>query len=200
MIILYLGDCLQELETIETGSVDLLIADLPYGSTACGWDSQIPSAPLWDRLNRVCKQNAAMVFTATMPFGASLIASNIAHFKYDWIWEKPQGTNPYNARRMPLRSHELILVFYREQPTYNPQMTAGTPYSGFYSETATIGEVYGRGKSMHRCNPTGERYPKTIIKCKQERGLHPTQKPVQLIEYLIRTYSNVNDVVLDPTM
>jgi site-specific DNA-methyltransferase (adenine-specific) len=199
-ITLQLGDCLREMDKLDNQSVDLVLADLPYGTTACNWDTPLPFSPMWDQLNRICKKSAAMVFTAAMPFAAQLIASNIATFRYDWIWEKPQGTNPLNAKKMPLRSHESILVFYREPPTYNPQMTDGTPYSAFFSSSATIGEVYGSGKSIHRGNPTGTRYPKTIIKYKQEKGLHPTQKPVPLFEYLIRTYSNDNDVVLDPTM
>jgi len=141
-----------------------------------------------------------MVFTAAQPFTTVLGASNISNLRYEWIWEKPQGTNPMNAKVMPLKSHENILVFYRKKPTYNPQMWYSTPYSGFSSDTAKIGEVYGSGQSKHRDNPDGSRYPKTIIKCKQEKGLHPTQKPVELIEYLIKTYTNEGDVVLDNTM
>ena len=197
---LFFGDCLEEMNKIEDESVDFVFADLPYGTTACKWDIPIPFDLLWSQLNRVCKKNAAMVFTATMPFGASLIESNRENFKYDVIWEKHQGTNPMHAERMPLRSHESVLVFYRAQPTYNPQMESGKPYAGFSSTTSTIGEIYGSGKSVHRANPTGQRFPKTIIRFKQEKGLHPTQKPVPLLEYLIRTYSNHNAVVLDPTM
>ena len=115
-------------------------------------------------------------------------------------YEKPQGTNPMNAKVMPLKSHENILVFYRKKPTYNPQMWYSTPYSGFKSDTAKIGEVYGKAQSKHRDNPDGSRYPKTVLKFKQEKGLHPTQKPVALMEYLIETYSNPGDTVLDNTM
>ena len=199
-IILHHGDCLREMDKIDTQSVDLALTDLPYGTTACRWDTPIAFSPLWSQLNRICKSSAAMVFTAAMPFAARLIASNIANFRYEWVWEKPQGTNPLNVRKMPLRSHELVLVFYRKSPTYNPQMTNGTPYSAFSSSSETIGEVYGSVKSIHRDNQTGTRYPKTILRFKQEKGLHPTQKPVPLFEYLIRTYSSDNDVVLDPTM
>ena len=141
-----------------------------------------------------------MVFTASQPFTTTLAASNIKNFRYEWIWEKPQGTNPFNAKVMPLKSHENILVFYRKSPTYNPQMTQGTPYGGFKSDTATVGEVYGKGQSRHRDNPEGTRYPKTVLKHKQEKGQHPTQKPVGLMAYLIETYTNKGETVLDATM
>lgn len=197
---LFLGNCLDVMKTISDSSIDLLLVDLPYGTTACKWDSIIPLKDLWDQYNRICKKNAAMVFTAAQPFTTILGASNIENLRYEWIWEKPQGTNPMNAKIMPLKSHENILVFYRERPVYNPQMWFSTPYSGFSSDNAKIGEVYGSAQSKHRDNPEGSRYPKTIIKCKQEKGLHPTQKPVELMEYLIKTYSNPGDVVLDNTM
>lgn len=200
MVNLYLGNCLDILDEIEDNSVDMVLCDLPYGNTACSWDSIIPLEPLWEQYNRICKENAAMVFTAAQPFTTILAASNLKNFKYEWIWEKPQGTNPMNAKVMPLKSHENILVFYRKKPTYNPQMWFSTPYSGFSSETSKIGEVYNKAKSKHRDNPEGSRYPKTILKFKQEKGLHPTQKPVELMRYLIRTYSNKNDTILDNTM
>jgi site-specific DNA-methyltransferase (adenine-specific) len=141
-----------------------------------------------------------MVFTASQPFTTILAASNIDNLRYEWIWEKPQGTNPMQAKKMPMKSHENILVFYRKSPTYNPQMWYSTPYSGFTSDTSKIGEVYGELQSKHRDNPDGSRYPKTVLKYKQDKGLHPTQKPVELMRYLIRTYSNVGDVILDNTM
>lgn len=200
MVKIILGDCLEVLPTIEDNSVDMLLADLPYGTTACKWDSVIPLDKLWEQYNRVCKKNAAMVFTAMQPFTTILAASNIDNLRYEWIWEKPQGTNPMNVKIMPLKSHENILVFYREKPTYNPQMWYSTPYSGFSSDTAKIGEVYGNAESKHRDNPEGSRYPKTVIKHKQEKGYHPTQKPVGLMEYLIKTYTNEWNVVLDNTM
>ena len=194
------GDCLDLLLTLSDNSVDLLLVDLPYGTTACKWDEVIPLDLLWEQYNRICKEDAAMVFTAAQPFTTTLAASNIKNFRYEWIWEKPQGTNPMNAKIMPLKSHENILVFYRKKPTYNPQMWNSTPYKAFQSDTSKIGEVYGSAKSKHRDNPDGTRYPKTILKFKQEKGLHPTQKPTTLMEYLINTYSNENDVVLDNTM
>ena len=200
MVNLHFGDCLDLLPTLADNSVDMVLVDLPYGTTACKWDSIIPLDTLWEQYNRICKEDGAMVFTAAQPFTTILAASNLANFRYEWIWEKPQGTNPMNAKVMPLKSHENILVFYRKKPTYNPQMWYSTPYGGFSSDTSKIGEVYGSAKSKHRDNPDGSRYPKTVLKFKQEKGLHPTQKPVDLMEYLIKTYSNEGDTVLDNTM
>ena len=200
MVDLYEGDCLNILPKLADNSVDMLLVDLPYGTTACKWDSVIPLDQLWKQYNRICKKNAAMVFTAAQPFTTILASSNIENFKYEWIWEKPQGTNPMNAKVMPLKSHENILVFYRKKPTYNPQMWYSTPYSGFSSNVSKIGEVYGSQQSKHRDNPEGSRYPKTILKYKQEKGLHPSQKPVGLMEYLIKTYTNEDEIVLDNTM
>ena len=178
----------------------MLLVDLPYGTTACKWDSIIPLDKLWEQYNRICKKDAAMVFTAVQPFTTILAASNLENFRYEWIWEKPQGTNPMNAKVMPLKSHENVLVFYRKKSIYNPQMWYSTPYSGFSSDTSKIGEIYGSIKSKHRNNPEGSRYPKTVLKFKQEKGFHPTQKPVALMEYLIKTYSNEGETVLDNCM
>jgi DNA modification methylase len=201
MVSLFCGDCLDILPTLSTDSVDMVLVDLPYGTTTCKWDSIIPLDELWKQYNRICKEDGAMVFTAAQPFTTILAASNLDNFRYEWIWEKPQGTNPMNAKVMPLKSHENILVFYRKKPTYNPQMWYSTPYSGFSSETSKIGEVYGNAKrSKHRDNPDGSRYPKTVLRFKQEKGLHPTQKPVDLMEYLVKTYTNEGDTVLDNTM
>ena len=200
MVNLHLGDCLDILPTLADNSVDMVLVDLPYGTTACKWDSIIPLDKLWEQYNRICKEDGAMVFTAAQPFTTILATSNLDNFRYEWIWEKPQGTNPMNVKVMPLKSHENILVFYRKKPIYNPQMWHSTPYSGFSSDTSKIGEVYGSAKSKHRDNPEGSRYPKTVLKFKQEKGLHPTQKPVALMEYLIKTYSNEGETVLDNCM
>lgn len=200
MVKLYHGDCLEVLKELGDNSVDMVLTDLPYGTTACKWDTIISFDQLWEQLNRVAVKKAAMVFTAQMPFTAVLAMSNIKNLKYEWIWEKPQGTNPLNAKIMPMKSHENILVFCRETPIYNPQMEIGKPYGGFSSERSLIGEVYGNVKSKHRDNPTGERYPKTVQRFKQDKGLHPTQKPLSLMSYLIKTHSNLGDVVLDCTM
>lgn len=197
---LFLGDCLDVMKDLPDNEIDLILCDLPYSLTVLEWDNIIPLEPLWEQYNRIAKENAAMVFTASQPFTTILISSNIKNFRYEWIWEKPQGTNPMSAKFMPLKSHENILVFYRKKPTYNPQMWRSTPYSGFKSNTKNIGEAYGNLKSQHRDNTNGSRYPKTVLKFKQEKGYHPTQKPVPLMEYLIKTYSNEGDLVLDNTM
>ena len=197
MIELYQGDCLEIMKTIPDDSVDMILADLPYEITAAKFDILIPFEPLWEQYNRIAKEDAAMVFTASQPFTTSLISSNLKNFRYEWIWEKPQGTNPMVAKIQPLKAHENIIVFYRKRPKYNPQMTISTPYGGFKSKQKKLGEVYGDLDSKHRDNPEGTRYPKTVLQFKQEKGIHPTQKPVPLMEYLIKTYTNENDVVLD---
>ena len=185
------------MKTIPDDSVDMILADLPYEITAAKFDILIPFEPLWEQYNRIAKEDAAMVFTASQPFTTALISSNLKNFRYEWIWEKPQGTNPMVAKIQPLKAHENIVVFYRKRPKYNPQMTISTPYGGFKSKQKKLGEVYGDLDSKHRDNPEGTRYPKTVLQFKQEKGLHPTQKPVPLMEYLIKTYTDENDVVLD---
>jgi site-specific DNA-methyltransferase (adenine-specific) len=197
LIELYQGDCLEIMKTFPDDSVDMILADLPYEITAAKFDILIPFEPLWEQYNRIAKEDAAMVFTASQPFTTALISSNLKNFRYEWIWEKPQGTNPMVAKIQPLKAHENIVVFYRKRPKYNPQMTISTPYGGFKSKQKKLGEVYGDLDSKHRDNPEGTRYPKTVLQFKQEKGIHPTQKPVPLMEYLIKTYTNENDVVLD---
>lgn len=198
---LFNGDCLEILPTLGDNTIDLLLVDLPYGTTACKWDFVLPMDKLWEQYYRICKKNAAMIFTASQPFTTTLISSNLKHFKYEWIWEKPQGTNPMLAKHMPLKTHENVCVFYREKPTYNPQMWKSTPYSGFHSTESKGGEVMGSPDSKHRDNPEGTRYPRSVQKWKQDRkGDHPTQKPIEMMEYFIKTYSNEGDTVLDNTM
>jgi DNA modification methylase len=198
---LFHGDCLTVLASLPEKSIDFVLTDLPCGVTACPWDSVIPLDKLWHAYRRVAKDTTAFVFTATQPFTTELINSCMDWFRCELIWEKPQGTNPLNAKNMPLKSHENVLVFYKNRGTYNPQMEKGVPYSGFVTKNgATIGEVYGNSKSIHAAN-LGTRYPKSILRFKQEReGLHPTQKPIPLMEYLIRTFSNEGDIVLDNCM
>jgi DNA modification methylase len=197
---LYHGDCLEVMPDIPDGSVDLVMADLPYGTTACQWDSVIPLEQLWVEYKRILKASGCVVLTSAQPFTWKLCASNPTWFRYELIWEKPNGTNPLLVKKQPFRCHENILVFSEKTTTYNPQMTRGTPYGGFTSDDKHIGEVYGTQKSQHRDNPTGERYPRSIQQFQQEKGLHPTQKPVVLMEYLIKTYTNENELVLDNTM
>lgn len=187
------GDCLEVMRGIADKSVDMILCDLPYGTTACNWDSVIPFEPLWAEYERVIKDNGAVVLTASQPFTTSLINSNIRIFRYSWVWEKEQGVNFLLAKKQPLKVHEDICVFYKRLPKYNPQMTTGTPY---VSGVGDSGEVTGGVLKTITKNP-GTRYPRSILKINRETGLHPTQKPVALFEYLIRTYTNPGEVVLD---
>ncbi len=193
------GDCLEKMKDIPDGSIDMVLCDLPYGTTRCKWDSVIPFEPLWAEYNRVCKIRAPMVFTASQPFTSQLINSNIKNFKYTWVWEKSKATGYLNAKRMPMRAHEDICVFYRKPPLYNPQMRKGTPYNKGKALRPT--EVYGRQTATLVKNDTGLRYPRTVVyfKTAESEGKvhHPTQKPVALFEYLINTYTNCGDLVLD---
>jgi len=199
MIDLRQGDCLNILRELPDNSVDMVCADLPYGTTACKWDSIIPLDSLWEQYNRICKETAAMVFTAAQPFTTILAYSNIKNLRYSLVWEKPNGTNPFHASIMPMKKHEDILVFYRKSPTYNPQMETGKPYK--WNSNRSRGEAGSIKQAKETpIDNQGTRYPSSILRFGQERGLHPTQKPVPLMEWLIRTYTNENDVVLDNTM
>ena len=193
-------DCLKVLSAISDKSIDLILTDLPYGTTACKWDNIIPFEPMWKELKKVIKDKGCIALFGTEPFSSHLRISNLKQFKYDWIWQKQQGTNPLSVNYMPLKDYEIISIFYKQKPTYNPQMTFGKPYKSYKSKTKKIGEVYGSENSQHRDNPEGTRFPKMVLYFKTERGYHPTQKPVTLLEYLIKTYTNENDTVLDFTM
>lgn len=190
------GDCLELMKNLHPGSIDLILCDLPYGTTACSWDSVIPFQELWVQYNRVIKDNGVIVLTASQPFTSALVMSNTKGFKYEWIWEKEQGVNFLNAKKQPLKNHESVLVFSKGSPAYYPQMVTGcTQYT---TGSGTVGEVYGgKTKRAIRTNTEGTRYPKTVQKFTRQTGLHPTQKPVALFEYLIRTYTREGDTVLD---
>jgi DNA modification methylase len=191
------GDCLERMKEIPDGSVDMVLTDPPYGTTACKWDSIIPLEPMWEQLKRVIKPNGAIVMTAAQPFTTTLIASNMKMFRYDLKWCKTQGTGFYNANRMPLRAHEDVLVFYGKLPTYNPQKTEGKPYR---QRRGTASDVY-QGKDLHETVSDGGRHPLSWRTFKRDKDkVHPTQKPVALMEYLIKTYTNEGDTVLDFTM
>ncbi|WP_288773774.1 site-specific DNA-methyltransferase [uncultured Psychrobacter sp.] len=202
MFKLWHGDCLELMKDIPDGSVDLILTDPPYGTTQCKWDSVINLNLMWQELKRVARPNAAIVMTAVQPFTTTLISSNIKMFKYDWVYCKTQATNFLNAKKQPLRNHESVLVFYRKQPTYNPQMTNGKPYSitdGKKSQSVSGDADITNGG--HRTVSDGKRYPLSVMsKITSETGLHPTQKPVALMEYLIKTYTHEGDTVLDFTM
>ena len=189
-----LGDCLELMKDIPDESIDMILADLPYGTTACKWDSIIPFNELWEQYERIIKDNGAIVLTASQPFTTELIHSNLKLFKYCWVWEKEQGVNFLMAKKQPLKVHEDICIFSKQQTKYNPQMTMGKPY--IRNGKGDSGEVTGKVKKIQTKN-TGTRYPKSIIRFNRETGLHPTQKPVALFEYLIKTYTNEGDLVLD---
>lgn len=198
---LWRGDCLELMKYIPDGSVDLVLCDLPYGTTNNKWDKCIPLEKLWPEYKRVVKKNGAIVLFAQTPFDKVLGASNLDMLKYEWIWEKPQGTGHLNAKKMPMKSHENILVFYRQLPKYNPQWEWGTPYtSTTYSTHSTN---YGKQKDSVTTTSDGRRYPKDVLrfnKAETDKHLHPTQKPVALLVYLIKTYTDSGDTVLDNCM
>lgn len=193
------GDCLKIMPTLAEGSVDLVLADPPYGTTRNAWDSEIDLERLWPEILRVAKPSAAIVLCAAPPFDKKLAVSNLGHYRYDWVWEKGNATGHLNAKRQPLRAHEYLLVFYREPPTYNPQKTAGhKPVNSFY--TRHSGDNYGAADAVTQGGGSTERYPRSVLRFssdKQRDNRHPTQKPVDLMRYMIRTYSNAGDTVMD---
>ena len=204
MIDLRLGDCLEVMKTIKSGSIDAIITDPPYGTTSCKWDSVIDFELMWEELNRIIKPNGAIVLFGSEPFSSALRMSNIKNYKYDWKWEKPNGVNFAQCNHMPMSVYEDIIVFgnfgmaknAKIQPTYNPQ---------------GVEKVYIKKKAKTNCEHRPNRnnkdhvqeyknYPRQILRFKRERGKHPTQKPILLMEYLIKTYTNENETVLDFTM
>lgn len=206
----YLGDCLELMQQIPEKSIDMILCDLPYGTTNCSWDSIIDLEKLWVQYLRITKENSPILLFAQTPFDKILGASNIKMLKYEWIWEKTHATGHLNAKKMPMKSHENILVFYKKLPIYNPQKTDG--------HVRKVSSAKNRASCIDRRNEldtylynkelpdkvsdydSTERYPRTVLKFKtdkQTNALHPTQKPLALCEYLISTYSNANDIVLD---
>lgn len=203
------GDCLEKMNLIPDKSIDMVLADLPYGTTNCSWDSLIDLEQLWKHYKRIIKDDGIIALTAQTPFDKVLACSNIKMLKYEWIWEKTQATGHLNSKKMPMKAHENILIFYKKAPTYNPQMT--------YGHVRKVSSAKNRSKCIERRNNTDNiynneypdkvtdydstsRYPRSVIKFKtdkQKSNLHKTQKPVALFEYLIKTYTNENDVVLD---
>lgn len=203
MIKLLHGDCLELLKGIPDKSIDAIITDPPYGTTACKWDSVIPFEPMWDQLHRIIKDNGAIVLFGSEPFSSSLRMSNIKNYKYDWVYVKSQASNFLNAKKQPLRNHELISVFYKKQCMYTPQKTEGKPYvckSGSTKEKSVTKDT-NITNGGHITLNNGDRYPLTVMdKINIQTGLHPTQKPVVLMEYLIKTYTLDGETVLDFTM
>ena len=198
MIDLRCGDCLDLMKDIPYKSIDMILCDLPYGTTRNKWDSTIQLDKLWDQYNRIIKTNGVICLFAQTPFDKILGASNIKMLKYEWILEKDNGTGFLNAKKMPLKIHENILVFYKKPPCYNPQMRTG--FKPYKCTQGRHSSNYGDYKQGHITESNGERYPIDIIEFKKDSGLHPTQKPVALLEYLIKTYTNENDLVLDNCM
>ena len=196
------GDCLERMKEIDSGSVDMILADQPYGTTACKWDSVIDLPLMWEQLKRVIKPNGAIALMAQTPFDKVLGCSNLNMLKYEWVWEKTAATGHLNAKKMPMKAHENILIFYSKLPTYNPQKTTGHKPVNSYTKRNGDGECYGSTIEVSGGGAV-DRYPRSlqVFKSdKQKNKLHPTQKPVALMEYLIKTYTNEGDTVLDFTM
>ena len=197
-ITLYHGDCLVEMDEIEDDSVDAIIADLPYGTTACRWDTRIPLEPLWAHYKRIIKPRGAIVLFGSQPFTSALVMGNLEWFRCEWIWCKSNGGGFLNANRYPLKRHENIIVFADALPIYNPQMTEGKPYR---CTSAAAGETtFDQAVAGWVTENEGDRYPLSFQYFKNETGLHPTQKPVALLEYLVKTYTNPGELVLDNVM
>lgn len=204
----YNNDCLISMNEIHDKSIDMILADLPYGTTACKWDTIIPFNPLWAQYKRIIKENGAIVLTASQPFTSALIMSNPDMFKYEWIWEKNTGSNFAQLKRMPFKQHENVLVFGNKGwSNYYPQMQLKSDSSISRLKYDMKHAISGDTESnKHRRNYSEKmmkskyRYPSTVQKFNREMGLHPTQKPVTLFEYLIATYTKENETVLDNTM
>ena len=196
------GDCFPVMNYIKDKSVDLILADLPYGTTHCRWDSMLPLDELWKHYKRIIKDNGAILLFAQTPFDKVLGCSNLEWLRYEWIWEKTQATGHLNSKRMPLKSHENILVFYKNLPTYNPQKTFNHKRkvsTAHHKRNTSTGEIYGKCDNFIDYDST-ERYPRSVqifASDKQKINLHSAQKPLSLCEYLIKTYSNEGDLVLD---
>jgi site-specific DNA-methyltransferase (adenine-specific) len=199
-ITIYCGDCLEVMPTLEP-EFDAIIADLPYGTTACSWDSVIPLDKLWVEYKRLIKTRGAVVLTGSQPFTSKLVMSNLEWLRWEDVWDKKITTGFLDANRRPLRRHENVIIFASGMPTYNPQMTNGKPYSKPPPKRGFDG--YGDCKLLPPVNKSGKRYPTSIIEitnANRREKQHPTQKPVDLMAYLIRTYTNPGEIVLDNTM
>lgn len=201
MIQLIQGDCLTEMQKIESGSVDAIITDPPYGTTACKWDSVIPFEPMWEQLHRIIKPNGAIVLFGSEPFSSALRMSNIKNYKYDWYLKKTQADGFLNAKKQPLREYELASVFNVKK--YNPQFVKVEPFKSKVLATGRQSGIHGKVKNELKYEIRDYKYPKNTIefkKIKRSENVHPTQKPIALMEYLIKTYTNEDETVLDFTM
>lgn len=196
------GDCLVEMKKIEEKSIDMILCDLPYGMTKNPWDVVIPFDQLWNEYNRIIKDNGAIVLFGSQPFTSIMITSNLKMFRYSLVWEKNKFSDFLNSKRKPMKTNEDIAVFYKKQPTYNPQYWYSTPYTRWNTQNAVDKQTnYGSHKNNFVESSDGKRLPTTVLKFNRvERPLHPTQKPTDLLEWLIKTYTNENDIVLDNCM
>jgi site-specific DNA-methyltransferase (adenine-specific) len=197
------ADCFDVFPFIEDKSIDAIICDLPYGTTACKWDSILPLDKLWGEYKRVLKPNGVILLTASQPFTTILIGNDLKMFKYNLVWDKVAVTNPMLAKKQPMRCHEDILVFYDKQPIYTPQMRVGVKWSRAGKKQHTT-DTLGRSTLFNNGSDESEmKYPKSIItfsNADKTKNKHPTQKPIDLMEWLIKTYTNEGDMVLDNTM
>ena len=195
------GDCLEIMPTLPDKSVDMILCDLPYGTTACKWDTVIPFEPLWKEYKRLIKDRGAIVLTASQPFTSALVMSNVGEFKYCWVWDKQVGRGHLVAKKRPMAQHEDVAVFYANAPVYNPQMVEkDRPELGKAMEHSRTSICGGQTTGIQSVVTRTHSYPKTILHFPSEgnsQKTHPTQKPVALFEYLIRTYTNEGDTVLD---
>lgn len=199
----HFGDCLELMSNIENKSIDMIFCDLPYGTTKAKWDSVIDLPKLWKHYERIIKDNGSIILFAQTPFDKVLGASNLKLLRYEWIWEKTAATGHYNAKKMPMKAHENILVFYKKLPLYNPQKTEGhSPVNSYtkYIETQNKGELYNKATREVAGGGNTDRYPRSVLMYpsdKQKSKLHSTQKPVALCKYMIETYTNEGMIVLD---
>lgn len=203
MIELYNGNCLDIMKSIPDKSIDMILCDLPYGTTQNNWDSIIPLDELWTQYERIIKDDGCIALFAQSPFDKVLAISNLRIFRYEWIIEKTKGTGHLNAKKMPMKAHENVLIFYKKLPIYNPQMTTGHKPVHSYTKHTSDGSCYGETKTGISGGGSTKRYPRDVLKFSwdtQKSSLHPTQKPVSLCEYMIKTYTNENDTVLDNCM
>lgn len=195
---IYNEDCLEGMKRIPDGSIDMILCDLPYGTTQNKWDLVIPFEPLWEQYNRIIKDNGCIALFGNQPFTAHLLVSNEKYFRYSLVWVKNKFSDFLNAKRKPMKVNEDILIFYKKQPTYNPQYTYGDPYVRWNTQKAVDKQTnYGKHKE-NIAKSDGRRLPLTVLNFNRvERPLHPTQKPVELLEWLIKTYTNEGETVLD---
>jgi site-specific DNA-methyltransferase (adenine-specific) len=200
---LWQGDCLELMNNISDKSVDMILTDLPYGSTNCKWDCEIDLDKLWQQYMRIIKDNGCIALWSQAPFSHRLAMSNIANYRYEWIIEKTKATGHLNAKKMPMKAHETVQIFYKKLPTYNPQMTNGHAPVHSYTKHTDDGNCYGKTKAGISGGGSTLRYPRDILTFKwdtQKSSLHECQKPVDSCEYFIKTYTNPGDVVLDSCM